>query len=109
MDNRDKKVLQKILEEIDYLETVVSGIAYDTFMQDETLRRAVAMTLINIGELTRLLSETLKAKNPKIPFNEIMATRNIAAHGYKTLRFDDIWKTIKTDIPDLKKKIASII
>ncbi|MDR1092907.1 MAG: DUF86 domain-containing protein [Clostridiales bacterium] len=109
MNNRDARALQKILDEIRYLETSAAGVSFDAFMGNETLRRAVAMTLINIGELARLLSEELKAGNPDIPFNEIIATRNIAAHGYKTLRFDDIWNTVATDIPDLKRKIASIL
>lgn len=109
MDNRDNKILHSVLEEIHYLELSVGNIKYDAFMKNETLRRAVAMTLINIGESARLLSEEIKAKNPDIPFNEIIATRNIAAHGYQALNFNYIWDTLKTDIPDLKNKINAIV
>jgi uncharacterized protein with HEPN domain len=102
--DNDRKILEKILEEIQYLEVSIKDMTFEKFDSDETLKRATAMTLINIGELARLLSEEFKENTKNIPFKEIIATRNIAAHGYKTLRFDDIFKTITTDIPDLKKK-----
>lgn len=65
------------------------------------------MTLINIGELARLLSDKLKNSEKDIPFNEIIATRNIAAHGYFALNFEYVWDTIKVDIPDLKTKLRA--
>ena len=108
MTKRDKIVLLKILEEIRYLETLTASLTFDVFMSDETIKRAACMTLINVGELARFLSEELKATAKDIPFNEIVATRNVAAHGYQTLRFDDIWNTLEADIPDLKGKIAML-
>lgn len=109
MTKRDKIILSKILGEISYFETSVTSLAFEQFMADETIKRAACMTLINIGELARFLSEEVKETADDIPFNEIIATRNVAAHGYQTLRFDDVWNTIKTDIPDLKTKIANLL
>ena len=109
MTNRDKIILMKVVDEIHYLETSTSGFTFESFMADETLRRAACMTLINVGELCRLLSEEVKTNARDIPFNEIIATRNVAAHGYQTLRFDDVWNTIQTDVPDLKMKIAKLL
>ena len=109
MTNRDKTILTKVLDEIGYLETSTTGFTFESFVADETLKRAACMTLINIGELCRLLSEEVKAKAQDIPFNEIIATRNVTAHGYQTLRFDDVWSTIQADIPELKIKIATLL
>ena len=109
MTNRDKAILAKVLDEIHYLEASTGGLPFESFMADETLKRAACMTLINIGELCRLLSEEVKAAAQDIPFNEIIATRNVAAHGYQTLRFDDVWNTIQADIPDLKTKIEKLL
>ena len=109
MDNRDIQVLRKILEEIDFIKAAVGGIDFKSFNADEEKKRAVAMTLINVGELVRLLSEDLKKSARDIPFKEIMATRNIAAHGYYALNFNYVWDTVKTDIPELKEKISDIL
>ena len=109
MNNRDKKVLVKILDEIDIIISSTSDISLVAFLDNETLKRAMAMTLINIGELARLLSEDFKMSAPSIPFREIIATRNVAAHGYLTLKFEDIWSTIKEDIPFLRECVLSYV
>jgi len=35
--------------------------------------------------------------------------RDVAAHGYKKLQFDYIWRTIKRDIPELEKNIKKLL
>jgi uncharacterized protein with HEPN domain len=85
MKHRDSRVLEKILDEIEFLETATNGVTYEQFIDDEEKKRAVAMTLINIGETVRLLSDEFRDANPHIPYREITATRNVAAHGYQTL------------------------
>ena len=108
MSKRDSVLLSKILDEIVYAETAVANLTFDEFMSDETIKRATCMTLINIGELARFLSEETKAAAPNIPFNEIIATRNVAAHGYQTLRFEDVWSTLKSDLPRLREEMEKL-
>ena len=109
MNNRDRNIIIKILEEIEYLELHSVDVSFEDFISNETLKRAFSMTLINIGEKARLLSEEFRESVPDIPYNEIIATRNIAAHGYEALNFNYIWDTIKADIPVLKEKISVLI
>ncbi len=109
MNNRDEQILRKILAEMEYISDVIQEKSFVEFNGNEMLKRAVAMTIINIGELVRVLSDEMKLKYPSIPFKEITATRNVTAHGYQTLRMDDIWETIHKDIPEfylLMKKIV---
>lgn len=65
------------------------------------------MTLINIGELVKLLSDNIRKEHSTMPWRQISGLRDVAAHSYQTLRMEDIWKTATTDIPvllaDLKK------
>jgi uncharacterized protein with HEPN domain len=109
IDIRDRQALQKILKEIGFIQTAVNDISFDDFINDEKTKRAVAMTLINIGELTRLLSDEFKKSMPDIPFKAILALRNVAAHGYEVLRFDYVWEMVKTDIPELDEKIKKML
>ena len=57
MDKRDETILNKILGEITYLESLTEMETYDEFEKDEKTKRATAMTLINIGELANHLSQ----------------------------------------------------
>ena len=49
MQHRDKIILQKILSEIDIAFDMLGEADQDEFLKDEKLKRAVGMTVINIG------------------------------------------------------------
>ena len=80
-----------------------------TFLADEKLKRAVGMTVINIGELVKNMSEELRLSHKDVPWKAIAGMRDIAAHKYQTLRMEDIYNTVTMDLPDLKEKINVIL
>jgi uncharacterized protein with HEPN domain len=51
MDSRDIAVLNKMAGEVSVIIEVIAGYDYEKFVRDEKTKRAVCMTLINIGEL----------------------------------------------------------
>ena len=67
------------------------------------------MTLINIGEIVKLLSEDIKQNNTVIPWRSIAGLRDVTAHGYQTLRMEDIWETVSEDIPKLQRQIEEML
>ena len=108
MDKRDRVLLDKILEEVETITDLIDGYDCESFISDEKTKRAVCMTLINIGELVKLLSDSLKKNSSSIPWRAIAGLRDVTAHGYQTLRMEDIWETVKTDIPKLRKQIDGL-
>jgi len=109
MDKRDKTLLLKILDEASIIADLIEGFNCDTFIKDEKTKRAVSMTLINIGELVKLVSDKLRQDNPSIPWRSIAGLRDVAAHGYMTLRMEDIWETVSVDVPVLRNQIGKMI
>ena len=82
---------------------------FEEFNADEKLKRATAMTLINIGELANHFSADFKQSQKDLPIRAMVDLRNVAAHGYHVLRFNDIWTTVKNSIPELKVKIERLL
>ena len=104
--NRDRIILQKVLEEIAHLEQMTKGLNEADFIANNEKKKACAMTFINIGELVKNLSKVIISA-PNFPYNEMRGLRHVAAHEYYALRFADVWHTIQNDIPTLKKQIKS--
>ena len=71
MERRDRIVLQKVLSEIDIARTMMDGCTLEQFKQNEMLMRAVGMTVINIGELVKNLSDETRLAYPHIPWKAI--------------------------------------
>ena len=109
MDRRNKVILDKILDEIKVIALLIDGYDYPHFESDEKTKRAVCMTLINIGELVKNLSDDFKSSITEIPWRKISGLRDVTAHGYQALRMDYIWETIITDVPALEKQIQGIL
>ena len=109
MRQPDKHVLEKILEEIAFLESLLNGVDLDAFISDETVKRAAAMASINIGELAKHLSDEFYAEHPSSELRYAARTRDVYAHGYYTLSFETVYKTAVEDYPRVKRWIINCI
>lgn len=103
MNERDRQILIRLRGEVRLVSQMLDGFDLQSFLGDERTKRAVCMTLINIGELVKNLSDEFRMAHNHIPWRAISGLRDITAHKYQTLRMEDVWLTATRDIPQLKK------
>lgn len=84
MQRKDRIVLSKICNEIDIALEMMGTGSFESFDKNE--KRAVCMTVINIGELVKNLSDDFRSSNNHVPWKLIAGFRDIAAHKYGSLR-----------------------
>ncbi|MDR2854877.1 MAG: DUF86 domain-containing protein [Methanomicrobiales archaeon] len=109
MNERDETSLLNIKDEIEVLMELIDGYGLQQFLDDEKTKRSVCMTLINIGELVKPLSEELKQMYPGVRWSSIAGLRDIAAHNYGGLRMDRIWGNVTVDVPVLLEQVKGIL
>jgi uncharacterized protein with HEPN domain len=109
MVDRDTAILKKILEEAMMITKLIEDCDYAAFVGDEKTKRAVCMTLINIGEMVKFLSLEVRNNNPSIPWRALAGLRDVTAHGYQTLRMEDIWDTVVNDIPVVQGQLSAML
>ena len=109
MQHRDKIIIQKIISEINVGVQLLGDITLEDFLKDEMLKRAIGMTVINIGELTKNISQETRTEFPFIPWKAISGMRDLAAHKYQTLRMEDVYQTAREDFPQLKEQLENIV
>jgi len=109
MNERDESLLLNIKDEAEILLKMVDGCEFHDFLSNEEKKRAVSMTLINIGESVKALSEGFKQENQDIKWRAISALRNIAAHNYQGLHMEDIWEIVTEDVPKLLEQVKGIL
>lgn len=109
MLRRDRIVLQKVVSEINIGIELLGNATLPEFLEDELLKRAVCMTVINIGELIKNTSDDLRASHREVPWKAAAGMRDIAAHKYQTLRMEDVYNTAKIDFPNLRELIQSVL
>lgn len=109
MQHRDKTILIKIIDELDVALDMIADKDFDIFDSDEILKRAMCMTVINIGELVKALSKDFRLEHKQIPWKSIAGFRDIAAHKYQTLHMKDVYHTVTNDFTELKNNIKQIL
>lgn len=109
MNGKNIQVIEKMLSEIDVASSLMGGIDLDAFLGDEMRKRAVCMTVINVGELVKNLDDDFRATYENVPWRAIAGFRDVAAHKYQTLRMEDVYATVSDDFPSLQAMLEEII
>ena len=109
MEHRDTIILKKVMSEISIAQKMLGEISYTEFESNELLKRAICMTVINIGELVKNLSDESRLNHRSVPWKEIAGFRDIAAHKYQTLRMEDVYETVTVDFPTLYSQLEDIL
>ena len=109
MSRRDKVILQKVISEINIGAEMIGDTSFESFVADEKLKRAVCMTVINIGELVKNITDETRVRYSFISWKAIAGMRDLTAHKYQTLRMEDVYDTVKRDFPALKIDLEKVL
>ena len=109
MQHRERIAIEKICAEIDLALKFVENVSAEEFLSDEKTKRAVGMTAINIGELTKHLTAEFRQENPLVEWKSAARFRDIVAHKYETLNMLDVYETVTKDFPEMKSQIEKIL
>ena len=105
---RDEQRFNDILEALDRIAKAVSERTEDGFVTDETLCYAVAQRLTTVGEAVARLSAEIKAQHSAVPWQDIVALRNILVHEYFGIYWPLVWQTMADHAPILRAQIAAM-
>ena len=113
MNERDKVIIEKISE---YCEEIRK--THDFFSNDEqrfiskegfVYRNSITMPILQIGELTKNLSQEFRDAYNHIPWKSVAGMRDVFAHHYGSIDYSMVWNTSKKDIDDLKMFCDSVL
>jgi uncharacterized protein with HEPN domain len=79
------------------------------FKSNSVYRNAVAMCILQIGELTGRLSDDFKTAYNDVPWQNIKGLRNIVAHQYGQIDADILWATSNNRISELQTYCNNIL
>jgi uncharacterized protein with HEPN domain len=108
--SRDYKIfLQDILEAIKKIEKYTGDMGFDDFVKQEIVVDAVVRNLEIIGEAAKNTPTSVRTKHKDIEWKKIAGLRDILIHEYFGVDLYILWDIVSRKMPDLKKKIASIL
>ena len=108
--SKDENVyLRHIVDSIERIESYISGVGHDEFLENSMVQDAVIRQLEIIGEAAKRISESGRAKEPDIPWNSIAGMRDKLIHNYFGVDLSTVWKTVEEDLNPLKQAVQRML
>jgi uncharacterized protein with HEPN domain len=107
---RDARLyLDDILDAVEKIENYVDGLTFEEFSEDSKTVDAIVRNFEIIGEATKRISTETKEEHPQIPWKMMAGTRDKLIHEYFGVNLQVLWKTVKEDIPPLKRSVKQLL
>jgi uncharacterized protein with HEPN domain len=110
MSKRDLRLyLKDILDAIKAIENFVEGMDFESFQSDDKTSSAVIRKFEIIGEAARNIPQDIRQDYPNIPWKEMVGFRDKLIHFYFGIKYEIVWDTIKSRLPELKMEIQKVL
>jgi uncharacterized protein with HEPN domain len=113
--------MSKALRVVDYLGHILQAIERvgrytkdmdeAAFLNNELVQDAVIRNIEIIGEASnniQRVNPAFAAQHGNVPWLDMYVMRNRVTHGYESVDFEIVWKTIKRDLPRLHAQVAEL-
>ena len=108
-EDRDAGYMWDMLDAATTVADFVSGVRAADYLRDRKLQLAVERAIEIIGEAARRVSDTVKSAHPEIPWQQMVAQRNVLAHEYGEIKQERIWLVATTQIPELVRSLKPLL
>lgn len=106
-----RNYLIHIEEEFNNLDNFTNGLTFDGYKSTVVIQYAIQKSLENIGEACRYINEkdkSSKSNFPNFDFKGLIAFKNVLNHGYFSIDYQEVWDTLKDDLPEIKKSFYEL-
>ena len=104
----DADRITHMLEAIAKMKISLGDMSKDDFLADDDKKAVAERYIMIVGEAAHMVSEDTKTRFPQIPWRDANDMRNIVAHEYMQVDYDEVWKVVTMDFPVLEQQLLSI-
>lgn len=86
-----------------------AALGREAFEHDELVQVWIVYHLQIIGEAAARLGRRFHEAHPGVPWAQLVAMRNILVHEYFGVSRERVWRTVRQDLPELRRAIQEIL
>ena len=101
--------VRHMVVEADYLLAQRAGLTFESFLVNETLRRAFVRSLEVIGEAAKKVPNEFRAQHSTVEWRAMAGMRDRLIHDYFGVDYELVWDVVQNRIPELAAQLASIL
>jgi len=98
-----------MIQAIERAERLSSGLNEAEFMSNEPVQWAVYSQIVILGEAAGRIDRVFQTGHPDVPWASIIGMLHRLVHGYDTVDWVRVWKTLRNDLPPLLQQLKALI
>ncbi|MCC6476860.1 DUF86 domain-containing protein [bacterium] len=102
---RDLAYLHDIATSCERILAKTRNQTLEQFLESDDVHDIVVLHFAVIGEAARKLSDETKERLAEVPWPKVVGMRNRIVHDYKRIDYEEVWKVVSTDIPELHRSV----
>lgn len=91
------------------IQECTNGLSLEQYLKQRVVQLAVERELEILGRAARRVSAPFRAAHPEIPWQALVAQRNVLAHEYGDIEHIRVWKVVTAHIPTLIAQLEPLI
>lgn len=104
-----EEILEDILTAGKQAMQFVEGMTYSDFKYSLKTQFAVVRALEIMGEATKRLPLEFRQQHTSLPWRDMAGMRDKLIHGYTSVDYDVVWRTIRDDLPTMTLTIRQLL
>ncbi len=109
MSRSATEYLRHILDEVHYVVEHSQELSKESFLLDETKKRAFVRSLEIIGEATKKLPEDFRSVQDHSEWRSIAGMRDRLIHDYFGVDYEIVWDVITSKLPEFRDEIEKLL
>ncbi len=109
MQPSTREFLGHILDEARFLLDASKGVDWESFRQNEILKRAFDGNIEIMGEAVKQIPDTIRQQYPSVDWRAIAGMRDRLIHEYYGVNYKVVWDSVMNKVPALAENIELLL
>ena len=109
MQPSTREFLEHILDEARFLLGASKGVDWESFRQDEILKRAFVRSIEIMGEAVKNIPDSVRQQYSGVEWRAIAGMRDRLIHEYYGVNYRMVWDSVTNKVPALAESIELIL
>ena len=104
----DADRITHMLEAIAKMRISLEGMSKEEFLVNDDKKAVAERYIMIVGEAAHMVSRETRERFPQIPWLDANDMRNVVAHEYMQVDYNEVWKVATVDFPKLEEQLRAI-